>query len=93
RTGLVALRTAKPADAFGRFEADRPNELWVGGGAEPCAASLCGPPAKIFTFCGVTAEFFHYSRQKARNAVTELVKNSNKFNGATFQHLRHPTRR
>ena len=30
RTGLVALRTAKPADAFGRFEADRPNELWVG---------------------------------------------------------------
>nr|WP_202499104.1 DDE-type integrase/transposase/recombinase [Streptomyces sp. SID5476] len=30
RTGLVALRTAKPAHAFGRFEADRPNELWVG---------------------------------------------------------------
>ncbi|MFF4053969.1 DDE-type integrase/transposase/recombinase [Streptomyces chartreusis] len=30
RTGLVALRAARPADAFGRFEADRPNELSVG---------------------------------------------------------------
>ncbi|MFD0509157.1 hypothetical protein ACFQ0G_52495 [Streptomyces chiangmaiensis] len=30
RTGLIALKTARPADAFGRFEADRPNELWVG---------------------------------------------------------------
>ncbi|MGW9030907.1 DDE-type integrase/transposase/recombinase [Streptomyces sp. NPDC055722] len=30
RTGLVALKAAKPADTFGRFEADRPNELWVG---------------------------------------------------------------
>ncbi|MEU5599843.1 DDE-type integrase/transposase/recombinase [Streptomyces sp. NPDC020298] len=30
RTGLVALRTARPTDALGRFEADRPNELWVG---------------------------------------------------------------
>jgi putative transposase len=30
RTGLVALRAAKPSDTFGRFEADRPNELWVG---------------------------------------------------------------
>ncbi|MDX3775956.1 DDE-type integrase/transposase/recombinase [Streptomyces europaeiscabiei] len=30
RTGLIALRAAKPADTFGRFEADRPNELWVG---------------------------------------------------------------
>lgn len=30
RTGLIALRSAKPADTFGRFEADRPNELWVG---------------------------------------------------------------
>lgn len=30
RTGLVALRAARPAGAFGRFEADRPNELWAG---------------------------------------------------------------
>lgn len=30
KTGLIALRAAKPADTFGRFEADRPNELWVG---------------------------------------------------------------
>ncbi|GGM24050.1 transposase [Streptomyces fumigatiscleroticus] len=30
RTGLVALKAAKPAGTFGRFEADRPNELWVG---------------------------------------------------------------
>ncbi|MFD3381346.1 MULTISPECIES: DDE-type integrase/transposase/recombinase [unclassified Streptomyces] len=30
KTGLVALRSAKQNDTFGRFEADRPNELWVG---------------------------------------------------------------
>ena len=30
RTGLIALKSAKQTDAFGRFEADRPNELWVG---------------------------------------------------------------
>ena len=30
KTGLIALRSAKPNDTFGRFEADRPNELWVG---------------------------------------------------------------
>ncbi|WP_228773868.1 DDE-type integrase/transposase/recombinase [Streptomyces sp. VN1] len=30
RTGLVALKAPKQADTFGRFEADRPNELWVG---------------------------------------------------------------
>jgi putative transposase len=30
RTGLVALKNPKPTGAFGRFEADRPNELWVG---------------------------------------------------------------
>ncbi|GAB1331721.1 DDE-type integrase/transposase/recombinase [Streptomyces sennicomposti] len=30
KTGLVALRSVKQNDTFGRFEADRPNELWVG---------------------------------------------------------------
>jgi len=30
RTGLVALKSERPKDSFGRFEADRPNELWVG---------------------------------------------------------------
>ncbi len=53
-------------------------------GAEPCAAGLCGPPSKIFTFCATPAEFFHYSRQKARSVATELVKNSHKINGRLF---------
>ncbi|MFD8726268.1 DDE-type integrase/transposase/recombinase [Streptomyces sp. NPDC059629] len=30
KTGLIALKSVKQNDAFGRFEADRPNELWVG---------------------------------------------------------------
>ncbi|MET8944075.1 DDE-type integrase/transposase/recombinase [Streptomyces sp. NPDC004542] len=30
KTGLVALRSVKQNDTLGRFEADRPNELWVG---------------------------------------------------------------
>ncbi|MFH8701947.1 DDE-type integrase/transposase/recombinase [Streptomyces chartreusis] len=30
KTGLIALRAPKQNDTFGRFEADRPNELWVG---------------------------------------------------------------
>jgi len=30
RTGLVALRAPKQSAVFGRFEADRPNELWTG---------------------------------------------------------------
>ncbi|NUP45008.1 MAG: DDE-type integrase/transposase/recombinase [Streptomyces sp.] len=30
KTGLIALRSVKQNDTFGRFEADRPNELWVG---------------------------------------------------------------
>ncbi|MFD5513711.1 DDE-type integrase/transposase/recombinase [Streptomyces sp. NPDC127051] len=30
RTGLTSLRAPKQTGAFGRFEADRPNELWTG---------------------------------------------------------------
>jgi hypothetical protein len=30
RTGLRALVTPEAAPVFGRFEADRPNEIWTG---------------------------------------------------------------
>jgi putative transposase len=30
RTGLTALVAAEAAPVFGRFEADRPNEIWTG---------------------------------------------------------------
>lgn len=48
RTGLVALRTAKPADAFGRFEADRPNELWVGDALH--GPRIAGRKTYLFAF-------------------------------------------
>jgi putative transposase len=48
RTGLAALVPAETAPAFGRFEADRPNEIWTGDALH--AIRLQGRKTYLFAF-------------------------------------------
>jgi len=48
RTGLTTLATAEATPAFGRFEADRPNEIWTGDALH--AIRLDGRKTYLFAF-------------------------------------------
>ncbi len=48
RTGLTALVTVEAAPVFGRFEADRPNEIWTGDALH--AIRLDGRKTYLFCF-------------------------------------------
>src|SRR5262249_51210143 len=48
RTGLAALVPAEAAPVFGRFEADRPNEIWTGDALH--AIRLDGRKTYLFCF-------------------------------------------
>jgi len=48
RTGLAALVPAEAAPAFGRFEADRPNEIWTGDALH--AIRIGGRKTYLFCF-------------------------------------------
>jgi putative transposase len=48
RTGLTALTAPEAAPVFGRFEADRPNEIWTGDALH--AIRLAGRKTYLFAF-------------------------------------------
>jgi putative transposase len=49
RTGLTALRTPAAPAVFGRFEADRPNEIWTGDALH--GPRIDGRKTYLFAFC------------------------------------------
>lgn len=49
KAGLTGAIPAEPATVFGRFEADRPNELWVGDAMH--GPVIAGRKAILFAFC------------------------------------------